>query len=67
MTTLAQSQIDFFNENGYLVVENAVDPGTLKSLVEDFAIWVDESKAHTDAYDDGKIKTLINKTEAFFA
>jgi len=52
MTTLAQSQIDFFNENGYLVVENAVDPATLKSLVEDFAIWVDESKAKTDAYGD---------------
>jgi len=47
---LEQSQIDFFNENGYLVVENAVDPETLSKLTEDFAQWVDESRQQAEAY-----------------
>lgn len=50
MTTLEQSQIDFFNEHGYLVVENAVDPETLNDLVKDFSTWVDESRDHDTAY-----------------
>lgn len=42
MSALDQSQIDFFNEHGYLVVENAVDADTLSELTSDFAQWVDE-------------------------
>jgi len=47
---LEQAQIDFFNENGYLVVENAVDPETLSQLTADFAQWVDESRQQAEAY-----------------
>ena len=50
MSALDQSQIDFFNEHGYLVVENAVDADTLSELTSDFAQWVDESRDHTEAY-----------------
>ncbi len=50
MAALKQSEIDFFNEHGYLMVENAVDPKVLKNLTEDFAKWVDESREHSEAY-----------------
>lgn len=48
MAALEQSQIDFFNKHGYLVVENAVDKETLSELTRDFATWVDESRDHTE-------------------
>jgi len=47
---LEQTQIDFFNDNGYLVVENAVDSASLTNLTADFAKWVDESRDHSEAY-----------------
>ena len=50
MTTLTQQQKDFFHEHGYLVVENAVDAETLQALRNDFSGWVEESKAHSEAY-----------------
>ena len=50
MAALDQSQIDFFNEHGYLVIEDAVDAKTLSSLTQDFANWVDESRSQTNAY-----------------
>ena len=50
MTALSQQQKDFFNENGYLVVENAVSPDLLTQLETDFANWVTESKSETRAY-----------------
>ena len=33
-----------FNENGYLVVEQAVDPQLLEKLTADFGEWVEESR-----------------------
>ncbi len=50
MATLTQQQIDFFNEHGYLVVEDAVDAESLKSLRQDFNQWVEESREHSEAY-----------------
>ncbi len=50
MPALTSTQIDFFNENGYLVVENAVSQDVLAELRDDFAAWVEESRAQTSAY-----------------
>ena len=47
---LTNEQIDFFNANGYLVVENAVSAEQLHSLRDDFAGWVDESRSHTQGW-----------------
>ncbi|MGC6484624.1 MAG: phytanoyl-CoA dioxygenase family protein [Candidatus Puniceispirillales bacterium] len=47
---LTQDQINFFNENGYLVVEDAVTPEQLQSLRDDFAAWVEESRSHDEAW-----------------
>lgn len=50
MSALTGDQIKFFHDNGYLVVEDAVDAGLLKKLCNDFSGWVDESRAHGEAY-----------------
>ena len=50
MTTLSNEQIAFFQDNGYLVVEDAVDPVLLEKLRRDFAGWVADSKEHNEAY-----------------
>ena len=47
---LTQAQKEFFDENGYLVVENAVEPALLTGLQADFNAWVEESRAHPAAY-----------------
>lgn len=50
MTVLTKSQKDFFWKNGYLVVEDAIDPALLKQLKDDFNGWVEESRAHDKPY-----------------
>ena len=47
---LTQNQIAFFNDNGDLVVEDAITPEQLQALRADFAAWVEESKSHEDAW-----------------
>jgi ectoine hydroxylase-related dioxygenase (phytanoyl-CoA dioxygenase family) len=47
---LTQDQIDFFNANGYLVVDDAVSPALLARLRRDFDAWVEESRSHAAAY-----------------
>lgn len=47
---LKMEQISFFHENGFLVVENLIPPQVLLELRDDFAKWVDESKAHEQSY-----------------
>jgi len=54
MTVLTQSQRDEFWQTGVLVVENAVDAAQLTALRQDFATWVEESRAHSGPY--GKTK-----------
>ena len=50
MAVLTDDQKDFFWENGYLVVENAVGGDLLARLQADFSGWVEESRGHDEAY-----------------
>ncbi|MBZ0216489.1 MAG: phytanoyl-CoA dioxygenase family protein [Fimbriimonadaceae bacterium] len=50
MTVLTQAQKDFFWENGYLLVEDAVSKENLTALADDFAAWVEESRDHAAPY-----------------
>lgn len=50
MSVLSQEQVSFFNTNGYLVVEDAVDSALLEQLRGDFATWVEESRSHSEPY-----------------
>ena len=52
MAQLRPDQCEFFHENGYLMVENAVDGALLSRLQQDFAAWVEESRAHDAAWGD---------------
>ena len=52
MKTLTKAQSDFFWENGFLLVEDAVDASLLASLRADFNTWVEESRQHTSPYGD---------------
>lgn len=47
---LTKEQMNFFWENGYLVVENAVSQKSLRACKADFAAWIDESREHQTAY-----------------
>ena len=52
MPQLRPDQCAFFHENGYLMVESAVDPALLARMTQDFAAWVEESRAHRAAWGD---------------
>ncbi len=52
MAALTGAQREFYAENGYLVVEDAVDAPLLERLRRDFAAWVEESRAHADPWGD---------------
>ena len=47
---LTSEQISFFQEHGYLVVENAVSAEQLQALRDDFASWVEESRDHSEGW-----------------
>jgi ectoine hydroxylase-related dioxygenase (phytanoyl-CoA dioxygenase family) len=47
---LSKDQIGFFREQGYLVVERAVNAELLGRLRTDFNAWVDESRKHAAPY-----------------
>ncbi len=47
---LSRAQIEEFEANGVLVVEDAVDAGLLARLRADFAAWVAESAGHDAPY-----------------
>ena len=48
MAALTQQQQDFFWQNGYLVVPDAVSDGALVELRQTFQNWVDESRGHSE-------------------
>lgn len=48
---LSRAQIDFYDENGYLMVENAVTPEQLKALQETTYRLIDASRAVTETDD----------------
>lgn len=50
MNKLTQAQIDQFWRDGVLVVDNAVDPQDLANLKNQFASWVEESRAESQDY-----------------
>ncbi len=50
MEKLSQQQRDQFWRDGFLVVDNAINPNNLAKLQEQFATWVEESKAETDDF-----------------
>ena len=52
MPELRPDQREFFRENGYLMVEDAVDGALLSRLKQDFDAWVEESRAHDAAWGD---------------
>ena len=52
MPELRPDQREFFRENGYLMVENAVDGALLSRLKREFDAWVEESRAHGAAWGD---------------
>lgn len=47
---LSIDQIEFFNANGFLVVEDAVLADQLQRLRDDFATWVEDSRSHDEAW-----------------
>lgn len=47
---LTEEQINEFRRRGVLTVENAVTTGLLARLRDRFSEWVEESRAHTDAF-----------------
>ncbi len=50
MPVLTQEQIDAFERDGFLVVEDAVTPEQLAALRREVAAMVEESRAHTEDY-----------------
>ncbi len=61
---LSQNQIEFFHENGYLVVENAVTKDQLQALRNEFEEWVSQSRNHKVGWGetvDGKSRFDVEK------
>jgi len=52
MTQLTEAQQRQFWQDGFLVIENAVDADLLQAMKTDFAGWVEESRSHDTAYGD---------------
>ena len=50
MPRLSAEQIDQFNKEGYLYLENAIDADRLKTLQSEFEQWKEQSRAETKAY-----------------
>lgn len=50
MTTLTQIQIESFQRDGYLLLENIIAPETLDQLSGEYQQWIEESRAHTKPY-----------------
>ena len=52
MARLSPDERAFFRENGYLMVEDAVDAALLARLQREFEAWVEESRGHDAAWGD---------------
>jgi len=50
MSTLISSQIESFDKNGYLFLENVIHAEQLKKLQNEFEKWKEESRKHTEPY-----------------
>jgi ectoine hydroxylase-related dioxygenase (phytanoyl-CoA dioxygenase family) len=47
---LTKDQVEFFEANGHLVVDDVVTPDLLGRLRRDFDLWVEDSRGHDGAY-----------------
>lgn len=47
---LSEESVDRFARDGFLVIEDALEPSVLTGLREDFDAWVEESRHYTAAY-----------------
>jgi len=52
MGALSKIQQEQFWRDGFLVVENVVEPALLAAMRTDFSGWVEESRSHSEAYGD---------------
>ena len=50
MRYLSKDQYERFWADGYLMIEQAVNDELLQRLRHDFDAWVEESRAHREAY-----------------
>jgi ectoine hydroxylase-related dioxygenase (phytanoyl-CoA dioxygenase family) len=50
MTTLTATQIESFERDGYILLENIIPPETKDQLSGEFQQWVEESRAHSKPY-----------------
>lgn len=50
LRVLTQAQVEAFQEQGVLTIENAVTPEQLAALRTDFAAWVEESRGQAESY-----------------
>ena len=51
---LTAASVEFFETNGYLLVEDVIDAPLLARLRSDFAGWVEESRGHDKAFGETK-------------
>ncbi len=49
---LSKAQIEAFDRDGFIVVENAITESQLAALRNDFNVWVNESRDHQSGYGD---------------
>ena len=49
-TPLCDQQIEQYNRDGYVLLDNVLDKPTLDQLHATFNNWVEESKSHTESY-----------------
>ncbi|MCP4979304.1 MAG: phytanoyl-CoA dioxygenase family protein [Gammaproteobacteria bacterium] len=50
MTTLSTAQVNQFNQNGFLFLENAIPANTLQKLQNEFDQWKEESRNYCEPY-----------------
>jgi ectoine hydroxylase-related dioxygenase (phytanoyl-CoA dioxygenase family) len=70
MNVLTKQQINFFQFNGYLLLENAVDDNALNLLRTEFQGWVDESRQQNENYGeciDGRARFDLEATHSAVA
>ena len=50
MKAFTKEQVERFESDGYLFLEEALPPDVLKVLNDEFDAWVDESRSHGEPY-----------------
>ena len=50
MSTLSATEVEQFQRDGFLLLENVIPDDALATLKGEFGRWIEESKKHTEAY-----------------